>query len=193
MDSSRTLLFTGHMIDAPGRKEPRFPPDQEGVARRAIREAIEAEQRQQGGVASGIAGGANGGDILLHEICGELGIPTQLYLAVPPEKFIEASVAPARGDWVERFQRLAGKLPVHVLADKVDDEVWARANLRMLESALAAGGERVTLIALWNGQKGDGPGGTEDLVARAGERHARVVILDTRKLFARAASDQSSG
>src|SRR5689334_19708872 len=183
MDPSRILLFTGHMIDAPGRKEPRFPPDREEVARRAIREAVEAEQRQPGGVAFGIAGGASGGDILFHEICGELGIPTRLYLAVPAEKFIAASVAPAQGDWVERFERLAGKLPVRVLAEQVDDEVWPRANLWMLEDALAAGGEHVTLIALWNGKKGDGPGGTEDLVKRATDHKAGVVILDTHKLF----------
>lgn len=182
-EPSRILLFTGHMIDAPGRKKPRFPPDQEGVARQAIWEAVEAEQKQPGGVAFGIAGGASGGDILFHEICGELGIPTRLYLAVPADPFIEASVAPAGGDWVQRFERLKEKLPVHVLTEKVDDEVWQRANLRMLEDALAEGGEHVTLIALWNGQEGDGPGGTGDLVARATERHARTVILDTGKLF----------
>jgi len=192
-EAPRVLLFTGHMIDAPGREKPRFPPDKEGVARQAIREKIEAEQRRPGGVALGIAGGASGGDILFHEVCAELGIPTRLFLALPPDQFIAESVAPAEGNWVERFDRLTEKLPVRELAkskelpswlaEKRDYSIWQRNNLWMLHNALAAGGEHVTLIALWNGQKGDGPGGTGDLVERAKERRARVVILDTKKLF----------
>ena len=45
----RVLLFTGHMIDAPGREKPRFPPDQEEVARQAIQKAVEAERDRPGG------------------------------------------------------------------------------------------------------------------------------------------------
>ena len=144
-------------------------------------------------LAFGIAGGASGGDILFHEVCAELGIPTRLYLALPEHQFIEASVAPARGDWVGRFDRLAEKLPVRVLAtsedlagwlaEKRDYNIWQRNNLWMLHNALAEGNENVTLIALWNGQKGDGPGGTSDLVERAKDRRARTVILDTQRLF----------
>ena len=69
------------------------------------------------------------------------------------------------------------------LAEKKDYNIWQRNNLWMLHNALAEGGENVTLIALWNGQKGDGPGGTGDLVERAKERRARTVILDTQELF----------
>ena len=189
---SRSLLFTGHRIDAPGRKSPRFPPDREDVARQAIRRAIESELKRPGGVAGGIAGGASGGDILFHETCADLGIPTQLFLALPKGQFIAASVAPAGGSWRERFDRLFDKLPRRVLAEsqelpgwlakKPDYSIWQRNNLWMLYNALAQG-EDVTLIALWNGEQGDGPGGTGDLVERAKERHAEAVILDTRGLF----------
>jgi hypothetical protein len=190
---TRVLLFTGHMIDAPGREKPRFPPDQEAVAQKAIREAIEAERDRPGGVAFGIAGGASGGDIMFHEICAELGIPTRLLLALPRDQFIQESVAPAKGDWTRRFDRLTEKLPPRVLArskelpswlaEKPNYSIWQRNNLWMLHNALAAGGDNVTLIALWNGQEGDGPGGTGDLVARARQRQARVVVLDTKELF----------
>jgi len=189
----RVLLFTGHMIDTPGRPEPRFPPDKEGVARQAIQQAIETERRRPGGVTFGLAGGASGGDVLFHEICAELGIPTRLFLALPRDPYIQESVAPANGNWVERFDRLTEKLPVRVLAEsqdlpswlamKRDYDIWQRNNLWMLHNALAEGGEHVTLIALWNGQGGDGPGGTGDLVERARQRQARVVILDTKQLF----------
>jgi hypothetical protein len=191
---SRILLFTGHMIDAPGRAEPRFPAAKEDVARTAIREAIEGELRRPGGVAGGTAGGASGGDILFHELCADLGIPTQLFLALPRQQFIEKSVKPAGGTWRERFDLLAAKLPARVLADtetlpnwlaeKPAYSIWQRNNLWMLHNALAQAGNGVSLIALWDGEQGDGPGGTADLVARARERHAEVTLLDTKTLFA---------
>jgi hypothetical protein len=193
LEPPRVLLFTGHMIDAPGREKPRFPPGQEDVARQAIQVAIATEKRRPGGVAFGIAGGASGGDILFHEVCAELDIPTRLFLALPRSQYIEASVAPAAGRWVERFDRLTEVLPWRVLAEskdlpgwlaeKSDYSIWQRNNLWMLHNALAEGGENVTLIALWNGEGGDGPGGTGDLVQRAKDRHARTVILDSKRLF----------
>ena len=71
----RTILFTGHQVDAPGRQEPRFPADKEPLARAAIREAVLREAAGPGG-AVGLAGAASGGDILFHEVCAELGIAT---------------------------------------------------------------------------------------------------------------------
>jgi hypothetical protein len=69
--------------------------------------------------------------------------------------------------------------------DKIN-KAGQRNNLWILHDALAdAGGENVTLIALWNGEKGDGPGGTGDLVQKARERDVKVIILDTKKLFGR--------
>lgn len=192
--SKRVLLFTGHRIDDPGREKPRFPASKEGVAGEAIKEAVLKERDISGGIAYGIAGGASGGDTLFHEVCAESGIPTRLYLALPRNDYVKESVASAGPEWVERFNQLHKKLPVRVLSDsdelprwlqeKPDYGIWQRNNLWMLHNALAdAGGENVTLIALWDGQKGDGPGGTEDLVQKAGERGAKVIILDTEKLF----------
>jgi hypothetical protein len=69
--------------------------------------------------------------------------------------------------------------------DKPDHNIWQRNNLWLLHSALAAaGGENVTLIALWDGQAGDGPGGTGDMVEEARERGAKIIILDTKKILA---------
>jgi len=194
-ETSRVLLFTGHMIDAPGRKEPRFPPGKEGVAREAIAQAVSAETARPGGVAYGIAGGASGGDILFHEICAELGIPTHLYLALPKGDYIAESVEPAGPEWVERFNQLYQKHPeTRVLASSEDlprwlsekresYTIWQRNNLWMLYNALADEGKNLTLIALWNGKEGDGPGGTGDLVAKVKERGAKVIHLNTEALF----------
>jgi hypothetical protein len=189
----RILLFTGHRIDAPNRPKPRFPPNKEGVAREKIKEAVSEELKLSGGVDYGIGGGASGGDILFHEVCAEMGIPTRLYLALPRDQYVSSSVIEAGPQWVERFNRLYRQLPVRVLGDskelprwlreKPDYSIWQRNNLWMLYNALAAGGDNVTLIALWNGEEGDGPGGTGDLVQKARERGAKTVILDTKGLF----------
>ena len=189
----RVVLFTGHRIDAPDRLKPRFPADKEGIAREAIKTALAAEKAQPGGVAMGISGGASGGDILFHEVCGELGIPTQLFLGIPRDRFVAASVAPAGSHWIERFDRIylqsqrrqmsnSDELP-RWLRGKPNYDVWQRNNLWMLHNALALGRQYTTVIALWDGGKGDGPGGTKHMIEKAKLRGAKTVILDTRKLF----------
>src|SRR5262249_26096690 len=54
------FLFSGHMIDAPGRKTTRFPPDKEPVAATAIADTLAEIGVAQGDLA--ICGGACGGD-----------------------------------------------------------------------------------------------------------------------------------
>jgi hypothetical protein len=189
----RTILFTGHQIDAPGRTEPRFPAGMEATARAAIRAAVQREQTGGGG-AVGLAGGASGGDILFHEVCAELGVPTRLYLALPPETYIAESVAPAGPNWIRRFWDIHASHPsTPILArskklpgwlrHRRDYSIWQRNNLWTLNEALADGARHVTVLALWNGKQGDGPGGTADMIRIAQERGAQTRVLDTNALF----------
>jgi hypothetical protein len=190
----RVILFTGHMIDAPDRSKPRFPASCEPRARAAIRDAIEEGAGSAPGKVLGIAGAASGGDILFHEVCGELGVDTRVRLALAPEAFLAESVAPAGAAWVRRFrallERLSGTLAILQpdarmpgwLHTKRDYNVWQRANLWMLQEALAVEAPELMLIALWDGESGDGPGGTRHLVERAREHGAAAVILDTKRL-----------
>lgn len=193
----RVLLFAGHMIDKPTRAKPRFPAAQEATARQAIQAAIaQAQARWPAGTrALGIAGGANGGDILFHEVCAELGISTALFLAMPPADYIAASVQvdPAidgSPGWVERFhtvhQRCESAGGCHQLSDgstPPDDALWERNNHWMLQSALAYGADKLTLLVLWDGGGGDAPGGTQHMVDVAKAAGANVVHLNSRVLF----------
>ncbi len=61
--------------------------------------------------------------------------------------------------------------------------VFQRCNMWLMEKAFANENADVTLIALWNGVEGDGPGGTADMVALARERGAKVTIIYARKLL----------
>ena len=203
----RVLIFTGHMIDAPGRAKPRFPADKEAIARQKIKEAVEAEMRIGEGVAFGIAGGASGGDIIFQEVCFELGVPMHLYLALPSGLYVNASVRKAGANWVQRFRdlytRLSNQGLVRVLSQMEDEpkdekeylpawlrskpnyNIWQRNNLWMLHNALTAGGDDcVTLISLWDCEPtGDGPGGTSDLVQKVERRGAKAIIINTKTEF----------
>jgi hypothetical protein len=190
----RVLLFTGHLIDAPNRKTPRFPPTRaaEAEARRMIRESIEAERTLEAGLLIGVAGGGCGADILFHEICEEMGIETRLFLALPQGEFSAASVQHGGKDWVERYHRLCARLKPRVLGQseelpvwlrgKEDYTIWQRNNLWMLFNALALDARSLTLIALWDNGPADGPGGTQDLVAQVSARGHKVDRLPAENL-----------
>ena len=193
---SRVLLFTGHRIDDRDRPQKRFPADMEEKAREAIKRLIQQELEEGDGAPStvGIAGAASGGDILFHEVCKELGVASEVFLALPENLYQVESVAPAGPKWVNRFRalcktnlgrQLAQPSVPPWLTEKRDYSIWRRSNLWILHHALArAGGNKVTLIALWDGQaNGDGPGGTSDMVARAEARGAKKLHIDTIELF----------
>jgi tetratricopeptide (TPR) repeat protein len=209
-ERKRVLVFAGHMIDAPGRTTPRFPADKESVAREEIKKRVLEEMNDGPGVAAAYAGGASGGDILFQEVCAELGIETRLYLAIQPQTYVNTSVNKAEGNWVDRFWKLhkahADRNQVRILSESTDvtDErdylpawlhskkdygIWQRNNLWMLYNALAescdnkTGDPNLTLIALWDGEKGDGPGGTGDLVDKVKRLGGRNKIIKTRELF----------
>jgi hypothetical protein len=116
-----------------------------------------------------------------------------MYLVLPKNEYIKASVADGGPDWVKRFDRLFDKHEPKILSEserlprwlraKPGYDIWQRSNLWMLHNALFLSRDHLTLIALWNGATGDGPGGTEDMVNRAKSRGATFIHLDARKLI----------
>jgi len=148
------------------------------------------------GPALGIASGASGGDILFHEVCRELHVPTRILLALPENMFIEHSVSPAGPEWVARFRQLMDNHncpnEVQVLAsipalpdwmrDPPNYDIWKRTNMWLLEEAEAAGATNVTLIALWDREIGL-PGGTQDFIAAAKKRGISATVLDAKELI----------
>src|SRR5215213_11768820 len=80
---ARVVLFTGHMVDREDTDPPRFPEALRDRARDAIRDKLQQEIARTDGPVVGIASGANGGDLLFHEVCEELKVEHRLYLATP--------------------------------------------------------------------------------------------------------------
>ncbi len=179
---AHALLFTGHMIDQADREHPRFPAWAESRARRAIYAAISGLEWTLSASTVGLAAGASGGDLLFHECCEQLGIPTRVLLALPPDQFETASVAPAGPAWVKRFHRLLERAGagLHImqtgdgLLEGASDNPWQRANLWMIEEAMRLAPQQA-LLALWDGETGDGPGGTEQFLLAARRFGIRIL------------------
>jgi hypothetical protein len=184
----RVFLFSGHMIDTPGRREPRFPADKEPIAA----EAIDATLDELGVGAEDVAlcGGACGGDVLFAEACLERALRLEVRLPFDESKFLRESVTFAGDKWRDRFYKVKANPKTRFLI--MPEELgplpkgansYARNNLWQLYTALAWGPDRVHFICLWNRKGGDGPGGTKHMhdivLAHAGQ----VVILDTTTLW----------
>ena len=201
-DSANThvILFSGHMIDEEGRKEARFPNELAGEVKEKIMKEVQAivktdeesdtSQDPKDIKFMGIAGGACGGDIIFHEVCKELEIPSELLLALPQEEFIAKSVRRGGNEWVDRFNALDNdpEISCQVLSESYDmpkwmrDEgkdysFWQRNNLWTLYTAMAVGRRNITLLALWDGKEGDGPGGTKHMIGEIEKLGAKSVII----------------
>lgn len=176
------LIFSGHLIDRPDRVQKRFPPENEEVIRLKIKKSVSEIKSKTNAELHGIAGGACGGDILFHEICEELQIPTIIYLALPPDEFKKESVSFAGKNWDIRFDNLLKRKPSKVLLPtnkSQENSIWESTNVWMLNDALKKGANHVTLIALWNNQEGDNKGGTNHMIDNAKTAGVKTEIIDS--------------
>ena len=117
-----------------------------------------------------------------------------MLLALPDDQFVDASVASEDPSWEKRFYAQLQKHPNAPILARTPElpkwlqfknkyDIWQRNNLWLLSHALSKNAHHMTLIALWDGEAGDGPGGTEDMVNLAKERGARMVQLNTKEIF----------
>jgi tetratricopeptide (TPR) repeat protein len=184
----QVFLFAGHMIDAPGRPEPRFPADNEVIAAKAIENKL--EELHAGPEDLALCGAACGGDLLFAEACLERGVRLDLRLPCDEPTFVQKSVAFAGDSWVERYFKVKGneKTRIYLMPDELgpapkDANPYARNNLWQLYTALSWGPDRVRFVCLWNRHGGDGVGGTQNMVETVQKYAGRVYVLDTKSLW----------
>lgn len=184
------FVFSGHMIDAPGRREPRFPPDKEPIAAGAI--AAKLDELGAGAEDLALCGGACGGDLLFAEACLRRGLHLEIRIPFEEPRFLRESVTFAGDRWRDRFYQVKGdpKARLFIMPEELGPlpkggNPFARNNLWQLYTALAWGPrpEKVHFICLWNRKEGDGPGGTKHMHEIVLTHAGHVHVLDTTTLW----------
>jgi hypothetical protein len=176
-EPNHVILFSGHMIDNPavrgeGKQTPaRFPSSKLGAVRARIRSALDEVGAGRGDL--GLCGGTAGGDLLFAEACLERGMKLEVRLAKRESEFLRESVtfADPKREW-ERAYMAVTQHPASTMLNMPDElgpvpagvNVHDRCNRWMLYSALSHGLRRTAFIAVWHGEAGDGPGGTQNMV-----------------------------
>jgi hypothetical protein len=183
----RVFLFSGHMIDKPGRQPPRFPQEKESVAAQKIAEAL---QKLDAGLEDlALTQGACGGDLLFTEACQKQGVKVHWLQPFDEPTFIQKSVVCNSETWRDRYFKAKDKLTTTIRsapeslglpATKVDP--FERCNLWLLYTALSYGIKKVHFVCLWDGGGGDGSGGTAHMYKEVLKRTGQVTWIDSRTL-----------
>jgi class 3 adenylate cyclase/tetratricopeptide (TPR) repeat protein len=162
----KLVVFSGHMIDAPDRRSPRFPQAKE----REVKELLE-KQLEVMNAGIGFASAASGSDILFLEAILARGGTIHLVLPWPADEFVKTSVAIAgNGTWVERFHEvLARAASIRILGELYmpgSATGFEYCNLAMCGLARLFARSldlEITPLAVWDGFAG-APGGTGSFV-----------------------------
>jgi hypothetical protein len=173
-------LFTGHMIDRPGRAEPRFPAELEGVVGQAIRDRLRRLRP-----AAGYASAACGGDILFLEALLAEKCEFHIVLPFPTAGFLRASVDVVPGsDWPQRFHRiLEAAASVTSASDHASEDPSTFVYTNLILSGMAALHARrletqLAALAVWDGKPAVGAGGTASLVEHWQSRGLTLEHID---------------
>jgi len=178
------ILFSGHLMDRPGRSPPRFPPALEHAAARQI--ALELDQLQAGPDDLALCQAAAGGDLLFLEACQARSVRVKVVLPFDEARFLRESVLPSAhgAHWARRYRAVRARLaeaPQTLPADPGSDP-FERCNESLLAAAMHWGADKARFICLWNGGAPGGPGGTAHLVERARQEGLVARVIDTRLL-----------
>jgi hypothetical protein len=182
----KVFLFSGHMIDAPTRDRPRFPPQEEATAKTAITALLDRLGASAQCLA--VCSGACGGDLLFAEAVLQRRVALEMYLPFDPPEFEKRSVDFAGAEWRARFEAACAASTLHVMPRERDalpagTDPYEQNNRWMLDAASRYGAEKVDFICLWNGQDGDGLGGAQHMMQEVGSRGGRLHWLNTTHLW----------
>ncbi|MFW6181442.1 MAG: TRAFs-binding domain-containing protein [Spirochaetota bacterium] len=179
------VAFTGHMLDRPGRKKPRFP----GFLAEAVKQQIAARLRQLG-AGIGYSSAACGSDVLFLECLQERRAETNVILPFDREEFMRASVDHGGPAWRQRAERTLKNATVVLHATEGmylgDDLLFDYANRMIMGKTLLRAevlDAEPVLMAVWDRKRDNNPGGTASFIRLWEQNGRRLEIIDLRDLL----------
>ncbi len=175
----KLVIFSGHMIDAPDRRIPRFPLEKENEIRDLLVKQLDT---MNAGI--GFSSAACGSDILFLEAMLSRGGTVHIVLPWPADEFVKTSVdLDGKGTWNKRFENVISRAAsVRVLGQlympgsavgfeycNLTVNGLARLFARSLDLAVAP-------LAVWDGFVG-GAGGTGSFVRYWRSQRTPVKII----------------
>lgn len=158
----RSFLFSGYMIDFPGKERKTFPADKEDEIRSDLRKTL-SKLKPTANDRAFLAGLSAGSEIIAAEVCAELGLEVKAFLPLSESAYVRNFVSPAGEAWVDRFYKIRN----HPLMDTIHQienvgppkdgaDPYERNNRWALYAALGRAGMRnVRLIAVWTETGGE--------------------------------------
>ena len=192
----KVAVFCGHRVDQPGRPMPRFPAALEQPVYEAIHQRLKAL-----GTYVGFASAASGGDILFLEALLDLGGELNIVLPYNREQFVADAVQDqpsdeATDDWLGRFNRVLSHAREVIIASDhkpKDDAISYEYSNRLLHGLASMRAQQLQTalvpLAVWDGQPGDGHGGTAHTVSYWRQWNDHVDIVDLDPLLAQHCPD----
>lgn len=116
------VFFSGHMIDRPERKKPRFTESIVNTIKEEIQIALEKMNAK-----IAYTSAACGADILFIEAMQERNAEINIFLPFQKEDFLVTSVSYAGKHWEERFENILRNYPVNYITEEAymgDDKLF---------------------------------------------------------------------
>ncbi len=155
LPSVLAIGFTGHRSL---RDEPK--------CRKLIYDFLQEQKATTAGIVYGVSSAAAGGDLLFAESCIQLGIPLRVLLPISQEYF-RKDFGP--DTWLRAEQVLSKAVSVEVTGDhELLEEGYYECGIETVQQSQL-------MIALWDGERSRGTGGTQEIVSFA-EEMGRPVI-----------------
>lgn len=189
----KVFLFSGHMVDEPNRSLPRFPNTDKHIeiAYQAIAHTL--KKLGAGPEDLALTQGACGGDLLFTKACLALGVRVQWLQPFAEPDFIQRSVIRGGESWRLRYLSMSTCVtqPIRAAPESLgpppsrmdSNYAYERCNHWLLYTALSYGIRKINFICLWDGNEGDGRGGTKHMIDEVRRRTGNVEILYTTSLW----------
>ena len=178
------VAFTGHMVDAPERAVPRFPPDLEATVAAAIDRWLDGT-----GPVIGYSQAACGSDILFLEALQRRALETNVVLPCARGDYIAQSVAFAGGAWIERFERAVARAATVSYATAeayLGDEVLFEHASRLIDGQALLRGRQLEgetrMLAVLDAASVAGAGGTFGTMREWIDGGRRADVIDIAAL-----------